>query len=292
MKGLNEKLLQLSAKKTSSLETSDVDTSQPACNTGYNNDNGFKTGSKTSLSPLFNRYRYDCSSLYHDNSVLSSALPTNLPPIGVFWDIENCQVLKGRSAVTVTQVIRDKFFNGYREAEFIVVCDVQKESNQIMQELNDAQVNLIHVSGTCKNAADEKLKQSIRRFADIHGSPAAIILISGDIDFAADLSDLKYRKRIHVILLHNKCTSEALISCANEHYDFMDLMEQLPPRPSLKVNEHYDLIVNNLPQDKDSLTVKRKLQKLCDNSGGRVIRILSENAIVRFSSESSARSPP
>lgn len=98
------------------------------------------------------------------------------------------------------------------------------------------QVNLIHVAATCKNAADEKLKQSIRRFADTHGSPAAIILISGDIDFAADLSDLRYRKKIHVILLHNKSTSEALILCANEHYDFMDLMEPLPSRSLFKVN--------------------------------------------------------
>jgi hypothetical protein len=55
------------------------------------------------------------------------------------------------------------------------------------------QVNLIHVASTCKNAADEKLRQSIRRFADIHGSPAAIILISGDINFAADLNDLRHR---------------------------------------------------------------------------------------------------
>lgn len=27
-----------------------------------------------------------------------------LPPIGVFWDIENCHVPKGRSAVAVAQV--------------------------------------------------------------------------------------------------------------------------------------------------------------------------------------------
>lgn len=54
-----------------------------------------------------------------------------------------------------------------------------KEKNRIIQELNDAQVNLIHVAATCKNAADEKLRQSIRRFADIHSAPAAIILISG-----------------------------------------------------------------------------------------------------------------
>lgn len=47
---------------------------------------------------------------------------------------------KGRSAVAVAQVIRDRFFSGYREAEFLVVCDVKKESSQVIQELNDAQV--------------------------------------------------------------------------------------------------------------------------------------------------------
>ncbi|XP_046838955.1 meiosis regulator and mRNA stability factor 1 isoform X2 [Vespa crabro] len=290
MKDLNEKLLQLlSAQKISSLKTSDIHANLMTYDTGSDNDNASKIESKTSVSPLFGHYRYDCSFLHHDNSVNLPTLPTYLPPIGVFWDIENCHVPKGRSAMAVTQVIRDKFFSGYREAEFIVVCDVQKESNQVMQELNDAQVNLIHVAATCKNAADEKLKQSIRRFADIHGSPAAIILISGDIDFAADLSDLRYRKKIHVILLHNKSTSEALILCANEHYDFMDLMEPLPSRPLLKINEYYDLIVNNLPEDKDVVVIKRRLQKLSDNCGGRVIGIQFKTAIVRFSSETSAR---
>ncbi|XP_047365220.1 meiosis regulator and mRNA stability factor 1 isoform X1 [Vespa velutina] len=290
MKDLNEKLLQLlSAQKISSLKTSDIHANQLTYDTGSDNDNASKIESKTSVSPLFGHYRYDCSFLHHDNSVNLPTLPTYLPPIGVFWDIENCHVPKGRSAMAVTQVIRDKFFSGYREAEFIVVCDVQKESNQVMQELNDAQVNLIHVAATCKNAADEKLKQSIRRFADIHGSPAAIILISGDIDFAADLSDLRYRKKIHVILLHNKSTSEALILCANEHYDFMDLMEPLPSRPLLKISEYYDLIVNNLPEDKDVVVIKRRLQKLSDNCGGRVIGIQFKTAIVRFSSETSAR---
>lgn len=64
-----------------------------------------------------------------------------IPPIGVFWDIENCQVPKGRSAVAVAQLIRDSFFTGYREAEFLVVCDVRKENVQLIQELNDAQVD-------------------------------------------------------------------------------------------------------------------------------------------------------
>lgn len=47
--------------------------------------------------------------------------------------------------MAVTQVIREKFFNGYREAEFIVVCDVLRENSRVMRELNNAQVNLINI---------------------------------------------------------------------------------------------------------------------------------------------------
>lgn len=54
-------------------------------------------------------------------------------------------------------------------------------------------VNLIHVSSQSKNAADDKLRQAMRRFADIHGPPAAIMLISGDINFSSDLCDLRHR---------------------------------------------------------------------------------------------------
>jgi hypothetical protein len=38
-----------------------------------------------------------------------------------------------------------------------------------------------------------------------------------------------------VILLHNSSTSEALILCASEHYNFTILMEDLPLRGFIKV---------------------------------------------------------
>nr|CAD7258160.1 unnamed protein product [Timema shepardi] len=222
------------------------------------------------------------------------SLPSFLPPIGVFWDIENCHVPKGRSALAVVEVIRTKFFKGYREVEFLVVCDVTKENAQVVQELNDAQINLIHVAATCKNAADEKLRQSIRRFADIHGSPAAIILISGDINFASDLSDLKHRKKFHVILLHNNHTSEALILCANEHYNFTSLMENVPPRSAKTikpiVNQAVEVTISNLPEDKDVLRVRGRLKQLSENCGGRIVNIARSFATIRFStSEFAAR---
>ncbi|KAJ8931190.1 hypothetical protein NQ314_015932, partial [Rhamnusium bicolor] len=118
-----------------------------------------------------------------------------LPPLGIFWDIENCHVPKSKSASDVVQRIREVFLENYREAEFVVVCDVKKETPQIIQELHDSQVNLIHVSSTSKNAADEKLRQSLRRFAEVYPAPSGIVLISSDINFAADLSDLRYRKK-------------------------------------------------------------------------------------------------
>lgn len=64
---------------------------------------------------------------------------------------------------------------------------------QIIQELNAAQIDLVHVASICKNAADEKLRQALRRFAERHIPPAAVILLSGDVNFASDLNDLKYR---------------------------------------------------------------------------------------------------
>lgn len=64
-----------------------------------------------------------------------------LPPIGVFWDIENCQVPRNVSATCMVQRIRERLFKGYREAEFLVVCDVKKENAQVIQELHDAQVS-------------------------------------------------------------------------------------------------------------------------------------------------------
>ena len=40
---------------------------------------------------------------------------------------------------------------------------------------------MAHINATAKNAADDKLKQSLRRFADTHNPPATVVLISGGI---------------------------------------------------------------------------------------------------------------
>lgn len=109
-------------------------------------------------------------------------------------------------------------------------------------------MNLIHVASTSKNAADEKLRQSLRRFAEIYPAPSAVVLISGDINFAADLSDIRYRKKIRVILVHNTNVADALVLCANEHYSYGNITEGLPkektkvtrnPQYTLSLKSHF-----------------------------------------------------
>ncbi|XP_049273511.1 meiosis regulator and mRNA stability factor 1-like [Rhipicephalus sanguineus] len=159
-------------------------------------------------------------------------VPHGKVPIGVFWDIENCQVPRGKSATALVGRIRELFFGGHVEAEFLCVCDIRKELPEVVHELNLAQVTVVHINAVSKNAADDKLKQCMRRFVDIHGSPATLVLISGDVNFSTDLSDFRHRRQIRVLLLHGGSAPEALTACAHDSYSFVELASELPFRTS------------------------------------------------------------
>uniref|UniRef100_A0A8C7CR17 Meiosis regulator and mRNA stability factor 1 n=1 Tax=Oncorhynchus kisutch TaxID=8019 RepID=A0A8C7CR17_ONCKI len=161
--------------------------------------------------------------------------PENIPPVGVFWDIENCCVPSGRSAAAVVQRLRSHFFQGHREAEFICVCDISKENKAVIQELNNCQVTVAHINATAKNAADDKLRQSLRRFAETHTAPATVVLVSSDVNFASELSDLRHRHGFQVNLVHKSGqTSDALLQHAHRHVAFEEMVADLPPRQAVK----------------------------------------------------------
>lgn len=75
--GLNERLIERSI-------------SQSLCDLNSSN-NSVTVENAASVSPLLSHYKYHRFS-HHDSPVNFSSLPTYLPPIGVFWDIENCHV--------------------------------------------------------------------------------------------------------------------------------------------------------------------------------------------------------
>ncbi|XP_029077439.1 meiosis regulator and mRNA stability factor 1 isoform X3 [Monodon monoceros] len=219
---------------------------------------------------------------------LAGQVLENLPPIGVFWDIENCSVPSGRSATAVVQRIREKFFKGHREAEFICVCDISKENKEVIQELNNCQVTVAHINATAKNAADDKLRQSLRRFANTHTAPATVVLVSTDVNFALELSDLRHRHGFHIILVHKNQASEALLHHANELIRFEEFISDLPPRLPVKMPCQTLLYVYNLPANKDGKSISNRLRRLSDNCGGKVLNITGCSAVLRFINRDSA----
>ncbi|XP_028303908.1 meiosis regulator and mRNA stability factor 1 isoform X2 [Gouania willdenowi] len=198
----------------------------PLCNGCGTSSEGFVCMSSTSVSKTGPKYGS------HESSG-----PENIPPVGVFWDIENCSVPSGRSAAAVVQRIRSRFFQGHREAEFICVCDISKENKAVIQELNNCQVTVAHINATAKNAADDKLRQCLRRFAETHTAPATVVLVSSDVNFASELSDLRHRHGFQVILVHGNYTSSALLQHAHTHVTFQEVTANLPIRMTPKVQE-------------------------------------------------------
>uniref|UniRef100_A0A6Q2YXX3 Meiosis regulator and mRNA stability factor 1 n=1 Tax=Esox lucius TaxID=8010 RepID=A0A6Q2YXX3_ESOLU len=214
--------------------------------------------------------------------------PENIPPVGVFWDIENCCVPSNRSAAAVVQRLRSRFFQGHREAEFICVCDISKENKAVIQELNNCQVTVAHINATAKNAADDKLRQSLRRFAETHTAPAQVVLVSSDVNFASELSDLRHRHGFRVILVHKSGqTSDALLQHATCHVAFEEIVADLPPRQALGFSLLY---VYNLPPGRDTKSVSGRLRRLSDNCGGKVLGVSMANgtAVLRFGSQEAA----
>ena len=68
----------------------------------------------------------------------------------------------------------------------------------------------MHVNAIAKNAADDKLRHSLRRFAHTYPAPATVVLISGDVNFSGVLNDLIYLHSLTVVLVHNSQASAAL----------------------------------------------------------------------------------
>uniref|UniRef100_A0A4W5M019 Meiosis regulator and mRNA stability factor 1 n=1 Tax=Hucho hucho TaxID=62062 RepID=A0A4W5M019_9TELE len=218
--------------------------------------------------------------------------PENIPPVGVFWDIENCCVPSGRSAAAVVQRLRSHFFQGHREAEFICVCDISKENKAVIQELNNCQVTVAHINATAKNAADDKLRQSLRRFAETHTAPATVVLVSSDVNFASELSDLRHRHGFQVILVHKSGqTSDALLQHAHRHVAFEEMVADLPPRQAVKSQLGFNLLyVYNLPPGCDGKSVGNRLRRLSDNCGGKVLGVsmATGTAVLRFGTQEAA----
>jgi len=105
----------------------------------------------------------------------------------------------------------------------------------------------VHVSAVAKNAADDKLRVSLRRFADTYDPPATVVMVTSDVNFSNDLHDLRHRHMFSVVLVHNSNASEALKYTAHTTVIFQDFVRDIPTRGEDAVSsvsaEMYRLII-------------------------------------------------
>ena len=100
------------------------------------------------------------------------------------------------------------------------------------------QVTLVHVNAIAKNAADDKLRQSLRRFAHTYPAPSTVVLISGDINFSSELTDLRHVHNITIVLVHNPQANEGLKVFAHTLINFYEFLEDVEPPHEPQVPVH------------------------------------------------------
>lgn len=98
----------------------------------YDDDNGGSSSDRLKLSGSFDESAF--------KKVPNSA-PSPLEPVGLFWDIENCSVPLDKSAFALANKMRQVFFQGKREVEFMCVCDITKERKEVTDDLHRAHVS-------------------------------------------------------------------------------------------------------------------------------------------------------
>lgn len=99
-------------------------------------------------------------------------------------------------------------------------------------------MTLVHVNAIAKNAADDKLRQSLRRFAHTYPAPSTVVLISGDVNFSSELTDLRHVHNITIVLVHNPQASQALKVFAHKLIDFYEFLEDVEPPQQPQVHVH------------------------------------------------------
>ena len=91
------------------------------------------------------------------------------------------------------------------------------------------QVTLVHVNATAKNAADDKLRQSMRRFAATYKPPCTVVLVSSDVNFSPELNDLRHVHNVGIVLVHGREAAPALKVFAHKCVCFEDLLTDVKP---------------------------------------------------------------
>lgn len=218
----------------------------------------------------------------------NTATQTCVQPVTIFWDLENVQIPRNTSIEALVEKLRNTFCAHFMEDNIFVVCDVFKEKKKNIEELVLCNCTIIHVPSLAKNAADHKLETLIRKFAE-RNFAACVVLISSDINFLTVLTEARYRYKNKIIILHKDNVNKTYLNIANECVNFDAFVAGLPNiMEKISTAQVYEVEVKNLPSKKQSV-LKKDLERMADNTGGKVKEIAKDRAILKYGTAEAAK---
>ncbi|KAJ8582323.1 hypothetical protein M405DRAFT_830836, partial [Rhizopogon salebrosus TDB-379] len=125
--------------------------------------------------------------------------------VAIFWDYENCSPPVSSRAFTIVNSIRRIAHIFGSVTTFKAYLDMSEQSSEnavaFRSELQSSGVSMIDCPHDGrKDVVDKMILADMLVFAIDHHSPATVILISGDRDYACTMSALRL-KQYNVILI-------------------------------------------------------------------------------------------
>lgn len=104
---------------------------------------------------------------------------------------------------------------------------LQESKLLLMLPVTFLKVLMAEISGEIHNNARtySRLLHKVQMLSDDHYS--INLICAGDVNFSSDLSDLRHRKNLNVILVHNKEVHNSLTACANRTVLYDDLTREM-----------------------------------------------------------------
>lgn len=156
----------------------------------------------------------------------------------VWWDIENCHVLKVSDPHAIAQNISSALvkMNYCGPVSISAYGDTTRISPAVQQALNSTGVALNHVPAGAKDASDKKILVDMLFWAVDNPAPANYLLISGDRDFSNALHQLRMR-RYNILLAQPHKASAPLIAAAKSVWLWTSLSAGGPPLTTVESSQ-------------------------------------------------------
>jgi citrate lyase gamma subunit len=138
----------------------------------------------------------------------------NYRPIGIFWDLETCRIPDGKSVKQLVKriidfVIVDQIIDKINV--FYCFCDSIKLTKRIINQLNQSNVDILHVNSGRKQLGS-KLRTTIEHFLYRYAiNETKLVLITTDLSLMSVLRMAKTRGS-EVTLIYGKNISNQLLT--------------------------------------------------------------------------------